>query len=77
MINQLPFWCRSCEADFNNFDEQGVCGKCGTPNVLERHNIVVTIPTDAFSLLDAQANVEALVKQLIKQQLVSSETTVF
>lgn len=76
MLNQLPFWCRSCQADYNKLDENGVCTECGTPNVLERHSIVVTIPVDAYSVLDAQANIEALVKQLIKQQIISPETTV-
>jgi hypothetical protein len=76
MINQLPFWCRSCEADYNHFDVLGVCEKCGTQNVLDQHLITVTIPVIAYSVLDAQANVEALIKQLIKQQLISPETTV-
>ncbi len=77
MINQLPFWCRSCEADYNHFDVLGVCDKCGTQNVLDQHLITVTVPMVAYSRLDAQENVKALINQLINQQLVSAETTVF
>lgn len=75
MINQLPIWCRECNADYEHFDVLGVCQKCGTPNVMERHTITVSIPTDAYSYIDALANVEALINQLIKQQIISPETT--
>jgi hypothetical protein len=77
MINQLPLWCRECGATYEEFNDQGVCTNCETPNVLERHSIVVTIPVDAFSLEDARALVQKLVQKMVDAKLVSPETTVF
>jgi hypothetical protein len=77
MINQLPLWCRECGATYEEFNDQGVCTNCETPNVLERHSIVVTIPMDAFSLEEARALVQKLVQKMVDAKLVSPETTVF
>ena len=76
MLNQLPLWCRECDNSYESFDDKGVCS-CGTPNVLERHSIVVTIPVDAFSLTEAQESVLALISQLIDATVISPETTLF
>ena len=65
MIDQFPLWCRSCNATYEAFDDNGVCS-CGTPNVTGLHNITVTIPVEAYSSSDAYAKIEAIVHDLIK-----------
>lgn len=77
MLNQLPIWCRDCGATYEAFNDDGVCTQCETPNVLERHTIIVSIPVDAFSLDDAQAFVRELIGQLIKSGDISPDTTLF
>lgn len=44
-INQLPLWCRQCNATYESFDAEGVCEVCETPNVLGGWNISVQFPT--------------------------------
>lgn len=77
MLNQLPLWCRECGATYESFNDDGMCTQCETPNVLERHTIVVSIPVDAFSLDDAQESVRKLIEQLIKAGVISPDTTLF
>lgn len=77
MLNQLPFWCRECGATYESFNDDGMCTQCETPNVLERHTIVVSIPVDAFSLEDAHESVRTLIEQLIKAGVISPDTTLF
>lgn len=77
MLNQLPIWCRECGATYDEFTDDGVCTQCETPNVLERHTIIVSIPVDAYSLGEARESVRALIAQLIKDGLISPETTLF
>lgn len=77
MLNQLPIWCRECGATYESFNDAGMCTQCETPNVLERHTIVVSIPVDAFSLDDAQETVRTLIEQLIKAGAISPDTTLF
>lgn len=77
MINQLPFWCRECGATYESFNDDGMCTQCETPNVLERHTIVVSIPVDAFTLDEAQETVRTLIEQLIKAGAISPDTTLF
>lgn len=75
-LNQLPLWCRTCESSYESFDERGICGHCGTPNVLERHMVRVTIPVDDYSYFDAQKRVQSIIDQLVQNQFISSETVV-
>ena len=77
MLNQLPIWCRECGATYEEFNDEGVCTQCETPNVLERHTIIVSIPVDAFSLGEAQDKVRTLIEELIKAGVISSETSLF
>lgn len=72
-INQLPLWCRECEEPYTALDDDGVCDNCGTPNVLQRFSVPVTLSFDAYSYEEAVGQVTNLFNSLNIPLSISNE----
>jgi hypothetical protein len=77
MLNNYTLWCRQCGATYEEIDKEGVCQKCETPNVLSRHNVIVILPVDAYSIDEARAQVVVLVEDLIADKKLPSNAEVW
>lgn len=76
-LNTYPLWCRECGATYDDMNVEGICQKCDTPNLLGLHHVFIVVPVEAYSQDEAKARLAVIVNNLINEESLPTNSTVW